>query len=88
MLPYQKKKLQALAEVEELVTMALAKMNKFPGMYLGDLRDIRDIVKIKLKLEQVQRRISGGHKWEKRKNERSRIRAITKESADILSVWS
>ena len=69
MLPYKKRKLKALAEVEELVTLALAKMNKFPGMYLGDLRDIRDVVKIKLKLEQVQRRVAAGNKWEKRKHE-------------------
>jgi len=74
MLPYQQKKLKALAEVEYHVTMALAKMNKFSGMYIGDLRDIRDIVGIKLKLEQVQRKVVAGHKWEKRKHERSSTR--------------
>jgi hypothetical protein len=77
MLPYNQRKLKALAEVETLVTLALAKMNRFPGMYLGDLRDIRDIVRIKLKLEQVQRKIAGAHRWEKQKYERSSTR-ITK----------
>lgn len=88
MLPYQKKKLKALAEVEQLVTVALAKMNKFPGMYIGDLRDLRDIVRIKLKLEQLQKRIAGGHKWEKRKDERSSTRTPTKTQPDILSIGS
>lgn len=83
MLPYQKKRLKALSEVEDLVTLALAKMNKFPSMYIGDLRDIRDVVRIKLKLEQVQRRIAGGHKWEKQKHERSSTRTITKEWPSI-----
>lgn len=77
MLPYNQRKLKALGEVETLVTLALAKMNRFPGMYIGDLRDIRDIVRIKLKLEQVQRKIAGGHRWEKQKYERSSTR-ITK----------
>lgn len=71
MLPYKKRKLKALAEVEELVTLALAKMNKFSGMYIGDLRDLKEIVGIKLKLEQLQRRVVAGHKWEKSRNERS-----------------
>lgn len=71
MLPYKKRKLKALAEVEELVTLALAKMNKFGGMYIGDLRDLKEIVGIKLKLEQLQRRVAAGHRWEKARNERS-----------------
>lgn len=79
MLPYQKRKLKALSEVEDLVTLALAKMNKFSGMYIGDLRDLRDIVGIKLKLEQLQKRIRGGHKWERQRHERSSTRATAKE---------
>lgn len=79
MLPYQKRKLQALAEVEYLVTLAVAKMNKFPGMYIGDLRDFRDIVRIKLKLEQLQRRIGNGNKWEQRRYERPSTRTIAKK---------
>lgn len=79
MLPYQKRKLQALAEVEDLVTLALAKMNKFPGMYIGDLRDLRDIVGIKLKLEQLQRRIVAGNKWEQRRHERPSTRTIAEK---------
>lgn len=79
MLPYQKRKLKALSEVEDLVTLALAKMNKFSGMYIGDLRDLRDIVRVKLKLEQLQKRIRGGHRWERQKYERSSTRAITKK---------
>lgn len=79
MLPYQKRKLKALSEVEHHITLALAKMNKFPGMYIGDLRDLRDIVGIKLKLEQLQRRVTNGHKWEKRRYERPSTRTIAKE---------
>ena len=88
MLPYQKRKLKALEEVDHLVTLALAKMNKFPGMYIGDLRDIRDMVGIKLKLEQVQRRIACGNKWEKMRYERSSTRTPTKEQPRILSIGS
>ncbi len=51
--------------------MALGKMNRFSGMYIGDLRELKDLVGIKLKLEQMQRRVAAGHKWEKRRNERS-----------------
>lgn len=85
MLPYQKKRLKALGEIEDLVTLALAKMNRYPGMYLGDLRDVRDIIKIKLKLEQVQRRIVNGRKWSER-NERSGIRLTAKEPVIIHSI--
>jgi hypothetical protein len=74
MLPYQERKLKALGEVEDLVTLALAKMNKFSGMYIGDLRDIRDIIRIKLMLERVQKKIASGNKWEKKKHERSSTR--------------
>jgi hypothetical protein len=74
LLPYNKRKLKALAEVDDLVTLALAKMNKFPGMYIGDLRDIRDIVRIKLILERVQKKIAQGNKWEKMRNERPSTR--------------
>ena len=70
-LPYKKRKLKALGEVEHHVTMALAKMNKFSGMYIGDLRELKDLVGIKLKLEQIQRRVSAGHRQEQRRNERS-----------------
>ncbi len=58
MTEYQQKKLKALGEVDSLVTLALAKMNKFSGMYIGDLRDIRDIIRIKLMLERVQKKNS------------------------------
>ena len=74
MLPYKQKKLKALAEVEYHITMALAKMNKFSGLYIGDLRDLKDIVGVKLKLEQLQRRVAAGHRWEKSRNERSSTR--------------
>ncbi len=74
MLPYQERKLKALGEVDSLVTLALAKMNKFSGMYIGDLRDIRDIIRIKLMLERVQKKIAQGNKWEKKKHERPSIR--------------
>jgi hypothetical protein len=74
MTEYQQKKLKALGEVDSLVTLALAKMNKFSGMYIGDLRDIRDIVRIKLMLERVQKKIASGNKWEKMRNERSSTR--------------
>lgn len=79
MLPYQKQRLRALEEVEELVTLALAKMNKFPGMYVGDLREFRDIIGVKLKLEQLQRRISAGNRWEKARHERSSTRTNTEK---------
>jgi hypothetical protein len=71
MLPYKQRKLKALGEVEYHVTMALAKMNRFSGVYIGDLRELKDLVGIKLKLEQIQRRVAAGHKWEKKRNERS-----------------
>ena len=74
MTEYQQKKLKALGEVDSLVTLALAKMNKFSGMYIGDLRDIRDIVRIKLMLERVQKKIASGNKWEKMRHERPSIR--------------
>lgn len=79
MLPYVKRKLKTLHEVEELVTLALAKMNKFPGMYVGDLRDLKDIISIKLKLELLQRRVAAGKKWEKSRYERSSTGDFTKE---------
>ena len=85
LLPYNKRKLKALAEVDDLVTLALAKMNKFPGMYIGDLRDIRDIVRIKLILERVQKKIAQGNKWEKMRNERSSTRINTKEQSRLSS---
>lgn len=69
MLPYKQRKLKALKEVDYHVTMALAKMNKFSGMYIGDLRDLKDLVGVKLKLEQMQRRVAAGHRWEQRRNE-------------------
>lgn len=69
MLPYKKRKLRALSEVEYHVTLALAKMNKFSGMYIGSLRDLKDLVGIKLKLEQLQRRVSAGYKWEESRDE-------------------
>ncbi len=71
MLPYKQRKLKALGEVEYHVTLALAKMNRFSGMYIGDLRDLKDLVGVKLKLEQIQRKVSAGHKWEKARHERS-----------------
>ncbi len=74
MTEYQQKKLKALGEVDSLVTLALAKMNKFSGMYIGDLRDIRDIIRIKLMLERVQKKIAQGNKWEKMRHERSSTR--------------
>lgn len=71
MLPYKQRKLKALGEVEYHVTMALAKMNRFNGVYIGELRELKDLVGIKLKLEQIQRKVAAGYKWEKRRNERS-----------------
>lgn len=79
MLPYKQRQLRALGEVEELVTLALAKMTKFPGMYLGDIRDVRDIIRVKLKLEDLQRKIKSGHKIEKNRYERSSTRTNPKE---------
>lgn len=74
MLPYKQRKLKALQEVEYHITMALAKMNKFSGLYIGDLRDLKDIVGVKLKLEQLQRRIVAGNRWETKRHERSSTR--------------
>lgn len=69
--PYTKRKLKALAEVDELVTLAVAKLNRYAGgTYIGDLRELKDLVGVKLKLEQIQRRVAAGYSWESRKHER------------------
>ena len=71
-IPYKKRKLKALKEVDEHVTLALAKLNRYAGgTYIGSLRELKDLVSIKLKLEQIQERVANGYKWESRKNERS-----------------
>lgn len=68
------RKLKALAEVEHHVTLALAKLNSYAGgTYIGDLRELKDITAVKLKLEQIQRCVSAGYR---RKNERCRSRHI------------
>ena len=78
--PYQKKKLKALGEVDELVTRALAKLNCYAGgTYVGDLQELKDLVGIKLKLEQVQKRVNRGYAWEKTKYERSSTRTNTEK---------
>jgi hypothetical protein len=77
---YQKKKLKALGEVDELVTRALAKLNQFAGGgYVGDLRELKELVKIKIKLEQVQKRIAVGYTWENQIYERSSTRTYTEK---------
>lgn len=73
--PHRKRKLKALGEVEHLVTLALAKLNSYAGgTYVGDLRELKDLVGIKLKLEQIQRRVAAGYRWENSKYERSSLR--------------
>lgn len=72
--PYQKKKLQALGEVNHLVTLALAKLNKYSGSYIGDLIELKSLVGVKIKLEQIQRKIERGYEWETMRYERSSTR--------------
>lgn len=68
--PYQKKKLKAIGEVSDLVTLALAKLNRYAGgTYVGSIRELKDLVGLKLKLEQVQRRVAAGYRSEKSKHE-------------------
>lgn len=82
--PYQKKKLKALGEVEELVTLALAKLNRYAGgVYIGDLRELKDLVGVKLKLEQIQKRVAAGYRWEKLRHERPSPRTNTKERSRV-----
>ncbi len=70
MLSHEQRKLKALEEVEHHITIALAKINAYPGIYIGSLRELKDIIGLKLKLEQVQKRVYAGHRWEKRKSEK------------------
>lgn len=78
MLPYKKRKLKALGEVDELITKALAKLNRYAGgSYIGDLRELKDLVGLKLKLEQIQRRVHAGYLWESREN-RENVRSSTR----------
>ena len=87
--PYTKRKLKALGEVDELLTLALAKLNRYAGgTYIGDLRELKDLVSVKLKLEQIQRRVARGYSWEKQKHERSSTRTNSKEWPSILSIGS
>lgn len=68
--PYTKRKLKALGEVDELVTLALAKLNRYAGgTYIGDLRELKDLVAVKIKLGQIQRRVAAGYRSEKGRHE-------------------
>lgn len=77
---YSERKLKALKEVDELISLALAKFSNYAGgTYVGDLREFKDLVGVKIKLEQIQKRVSKGYAWEKDRYERSSTRAFTKE---------
>lgn len=82
--PYQKKKLKTLGEVDNLVTLALAKLNRYAGgTYIGDLRELKDLIGVKLKLEQIQRRVAAGYRWEKARHERPSTGTNTKERSRV-----
>ena len=67
---FQRKKIKALEEVDTHVTLALAKLNTYAGgAWTGSLRELKDLVGVKLKLEQIQRRVHTGTKWYKRRIE-------------------
>jgi hypothetical protein len=54
-------KLKTLQEIDDLLAKSLGKLNRIAGgAYIGSLRELKDLVGVKLKIEQIKRRISAG----------------------------
>ena len=72
-------KAKLLLEVEENLTIALAKLNRIVGgSYPGSIRELKDIISLKLKLESINKKIAAGVIYE-----RSRTRATTKTGSGV-----
>lgn len=70
---YKEKQLKNLKEANELLSVVIGKFTL--ANYIGSLREFKDLVTIKLKLEQIIRKSEAGYNWEKRRYERSSTRS-------------
>lgn len=69
---YKEKQLKNLKEANELLNVVLGKFMNVN--YIGNLREFKELVGIKLKLQQIIKRAEAGYRWEKGRNDRSSIR--------------
>lgn len=67
---YKEKQLKNLKEANEHLNLALGKFMNVN--YIGDIREFKNLVGVKLKLEQIIKRSEAGYRWEKGRYERSR----------------
>lgn len=70
---YKEKQLKNLKEANELLNLVLGKFMNVN--YIGSLRDFKDLVGVKLKLQQIVRRAEAGYRWEKGRYDRSSARS-------------
>lgn len=69
---YKQKQLKNLKEANELLNVVLGKFMNVN--YIGSLREFKELVGIKLKLQQIIKRAEAAYHWEKGRNDRSSIR--------------
>lgn len=69
---YREKQLKNLKEANELLDLVLGKFMNVN--YIGSLREFKDLVGIKLKLQQIIKRSEAGYRWEKGRYDRSSTR--------------
>jgi hypothetical protein len=69
---YKEKQLKNLKEANELMSVVLGKFGL--ANYIGSLREYKELVGIKLKLERVLKRAEAGYNWEKRRYDGPRTR--------------
>jgi hypothetical protein len=70
---YKEKQLKNLKEANELMSIILGKFSL--ANYVGSLREYKELVGIKLKLERVLKRAEAGYNWEKRRHDGPRTRS-------------
>jgi len=69
---YKEKQLKNLKEANELMSIVLGKFGL--ANYIGSLREYKELVGIKLKLEHILKRAEAGYNWEKHRHDRPRTR--------------
>lgn len=69
---YKEKQLKNLKEANELLDLVLGKFMNVN--YIGDIREFKNLVGIKLKLQQIIKRSKAGYRWEKGRYDRSSVR--------------
>lgn len=78
---YTEKRLKNLKEANQLLSLVIGKF--MLANYIGSPREFKELVGIKLKLEQVIRRSEAGYNWEKKRYERSSTGSTTKTTNSI-----